>query len=127
MLKAGGLRQRQPASPVMHLVASLSEPDVQHSTDLSLSSSSVLKVAPQLPGAQAFMHSCQDPELPAMWYLQGPAQVWTAPKHFERESTKFWLRPGDEMRFKVAMCCHLPVLIFGKARQLVPGERLYCA
>ena len=56
--------------------------------------------------------------------LQGPAQVWTAPKQFERESTKFWLRPGDEMRFKVAMCRHLPVLVFGKARQLVPGQLL---
>ena len=48
--------------------------------------------------------------------------MWSAPPStFERESTKFWVRPGDDMRLKVALCQHLLLLIFNTPRQLVPG------
>lgn len=47
--------------------------------------------------------------------------MWVPPTTFERESTKLWLRPGEEMRLKVALCRHLPILIFNTSRQLVPG------
>ena len=39
--------------------------------------------------------------------------VWTPPTTFERRTTKYWIRPRDVLRVKLATCKHLPVLVFG--------------
>ena len=38
---------------------------------------------------------------------------WVAPARFQRETTKFWIRPPDAMRFKAEMIKHVPILIYG--------------
>ncbi|KAK9808065.1 hypothetical protein WJX73_000794 [Symbiochloris irregularis] len=39
--------------------------------------------------------------------------TWVAPARFQRDTTKFWMRPQDAMRFKAEMIRHVPVLIYG--------------
>jgi len=39
--------------------------------------------------------------------------VWTPPTTFERRTRKYWIRPRDVLRVKLATCKHLPVLVFG--------------
>ena len=38
---------------------------------------------------------------------------WVPPARFQRETTKFWLRPQDATRFKAEMIKHVPILIYG--------------
>ena len=38
---------------------------------------------------------------------------WTPPSTFERKTTKYWIKPKDVLRVKLAACKHLPVLVFG--------------
>lgn len=48
--------------------------------------------------------------------------AWEPPTLFTRDTTKFWLRPRDVMRFKIELIKHLPLLIFSQRDKLLPGE-----
>lgn len=56
------------------------------------------------------------------WQLGSDSDVWEAPERFERNTTKYWLRPQDAMAFKAEMIRHVPILIYG-SRPRLAGTR----
>ena len=41
-------------------------------------------------------------------------EVWAPPSDFERQTTKYWVRPEDVTRLTTAILRHLPVLIMNR-------------
>ena len=47
---------------------------------------------------------------------------WKPPLRFTRDTTKFWLKQEDMLRFKCETVRHLPIFIFDRQEKLQPGK-----